>query len=170
MLILFSRLTLPAFLMVLTILFLRASLYIIFLLLFHLLEQNMISPYSLIGKIDRSLFHCVTKDIVSNEVVMTATQMLHIQEQHPGVYEHYYSYFKEAVQDPDIILASGYPNTAVILKKTRSDIGLLIVLRLVTSSDPPNYKNSIITSMQINSKRWNRYLRTKKVLYKRMVD
>ncbi len=31
---------------------------------------------------------------------------------------------------------------------------------------PGNYKNSIITFFKIDAKRWKRYLRTKRILYK----
>lgn len=41
-----------------------------------------------------------------------------------------------------------------------------LVLRLATSGDNPEYKNSIITFMKIDDKEWNRLLRNKKVLYK----
>ncbi len=41
------------------------------------------------------------------------------------------------------------------------------VLRLCTSKEPEGYKNSIITFLKIDEKRWNRYLRTKEILYKK---
>lgn len=40
------------------------------------------------------------------------------------------------------------------------------VLRLITSTDNPKYKNSIITFMKIDEREWNRILRNKKILYK----
>lgn len=42
-----------------------------------------------------------------------------------------------------------------------------MVLRLITSKDNLDYKNSIITFMKIDDKEWNRLLRNKKILYKR---
>ena len=39
-------------------------------------------------------------------------------------------------------------------------------MRLATSTDNPNYKNSVITFMKIREKEWNRLLRNKKILYK----
>lgn len=41
-----------------------------------------------------------------------------------------------------------------------------MVLRLKTSKDPAEFKNSIITFMSVNEKRWNQYLRNRKILYK----
>lgn len=55
-----------------------------------------------IGKIDREIYQCVTKDIVTEDVIITE-----------------------------------------------------------------GYSNSIITFMRISDKRWNRYLRTKDILYKK---
>lgn len=42
-----------------------------------------------------------------------------------------------------------------------------MVVRLVTSCDNPEYKNSIITFMKIDEKEWKRLLRNKKILYKK---
>ena len=41
------------------------------------------------------------------------------------------------------------------------------VLRLVTSADNKEYKNSVITFMKIDEKEWNRPLRNKRILYKK---
>jgi len=41
------------------------------------------------------------------------------------------------------------------------------VLRLTTSTDNPDFKNSIITFMKVNEKEWNRLIRNKQFLYKK---
>ena len=41
-----------------------------------------------------------------------------------------------------------------------------MILRLKTSDEPVDYKNSILTFLKIDEKRFHRYLRTKKILYK----
>ena len=41
------------------------------------------------------------------------------------------------------------------------------ILRLCTSKEPEGFKNSIITFMKIDEKRWKRYMRTKEILYSR---
>ena len=59
------------------------------------------------------------------------------------------------------------PNTALLLKEIKENDEIFkTVLRLVTSKDNPNYKNSIITFMKIDEKEWNRLLRNKTILYK----
>lgn len=45
-----------------------------------------------------------------------------------------------------------------------------LILRLKTSSDPQNYKNSIITFLKIDQRKWEKYLRNKKILYSRESD
>jgi len=56
----------------------------------------------------------------------------------------------------------------LILKEIReADEVFKTVLRLITSKDNPEYKNSIITFMKIDEKEWNRLLRNKEILYKK---
>ena len=73
----------------------------------------------------------------------------------------------EIILRPDYIIEDIRPNTAMILKKILSEgEHFRLVLRLATSTDNPNYKNSVITFMKIREKEWNRLLRNKKILYK----
>ncbi|MGN0462864.1 MAG: hypothetical protein ACI4HZ_10540, partial [Ruminococcus sp.] len=65
------------------------------------------------------------------------------------------------------IVEANKPNTALILKEIVTDQKKFkTVLRLITSTDNPKYKNSIITFMKIDDKEWERILRNKKILYK----
>ncbi len=41
------------------------------------------------------------------------------------------------------------------------------VIRLTTSHDNPDFKNSIITFMKINDKEWKKMLKNKRILYKK---
>ena len=76
-------------------------------------------------------------------------------------------YVNEILESPDYILEANKPNTAFILKHI-CDNGknYQLILRLKTSQDPIGYKNSVITFLKVDDKRYNRYLRTKKILYK----
>lgn len=121
-----------------------------------------------IGKIDREIYQCVTKDMVTDEVIITEEQIAHIMERHPEDYLKCREYFVVALERPDYIIEANRPNTAIVLKEiVDGERRLKLVLRLCTSSEPEGYKNSIITFMKINEKRWNRYLRTKEILYKK---
>ena len=120
-----------------------------------------------VGKIDKNIYKCVTEDIKTDEVIITNNQIQHIKDRHPNDYERYFKYAEEVISAPDYILEANKPNTAFILKHiTDSGKNYEMILRLKTSKDPDEYKNSIITFLKVEEKRYRRYLRTKKILYK----
>ncbi len=122
----------------------------------------------LVGKINKDIYKCITDDIVTDEVVITDNQIQHIKDRHPSDYERFSQYFGQIVAEPDYIIKANKPDTAVILKEILDgDERFQTVLRLCTSKEPEGYKNSIITFLKIDEKRWNRYLRTKEILYKK---
>ena len=121
-----------------------------------------------VGKIDREIYHCIAEDIVTDEVIIPVVQIMHIRERHPNDYELFSTYFDEIIRDPDYIIEEKKHNTALILKEIKDVKEVFkMVLRLITSKDNLDYKNSIITFMKIDDKEWNRLLRNKKILYKR---
>lgn len=128
-----------------------------------------VNEVSAVGKIDREIYRCITEDIVTDEVIITAERIGHIKERHPDDYERYCEYLKEIVEYPDFIVETNKPNTALILKeiKESDEKQFKTVLRLTTSTDNADFKNSIITFMKINEKEWNRLLRNKKILYRK---
>ena len=108
-----------------------------------------------ICKIDRSIYSCVSKDITTDEVIITEERIRHIKERHPNDYERYY-------------ILEDKVHTALILKEIKEDDKLFrLVLRLSTSIDNPEYKNSVLTFMETNRKKWEQNIRNKKVLYRR---
>lgn len=117
-----------------------------------------------VGKIDREIYKCVGS-ILTDDVVLTNTQMQHVMERHPKDYEAQVEKIALALNEPDVILAGNRPNTGVIMKKLDNNVEL--VLRLKTGDDPSEFENSVISFWTINDKKWNQYLRTKIVLYKR---
>ena len=122
-----------------------------------------------VGKIDRRIYKCITDDIITEDVIITNERIGHIKERHPSDYERYYKYLKEIVEEPDYIVETNKPNTALILKEIieSDERRYKTVVRLVTSTDNLEFKNSIITFMKINEKEWNRLIRNKKILYKK---
>ena len=122
----------------------------------------------IVGRINREIFRAVTENIVTDEVIITDVQIEHIKESHPDDYERYFHFAKEIIENPDYILEANKPNSAVLLKSfAENGKHYKLILRLKTLSDPADYKNSIITFQKVEDKRYKRYLRTKKVLYKR---
>lgn len=121
-----------------------------------------------IGKLDRNIYKCITDDIVTDDVIITDNQIQHIKERHPNDYERFSSYLSQIISDPDYIIEANRPYTAVILKEIEENgEKFQTILRLCTSHDPSGYQNSIITFLRIDEKRWNRYLRTKTILYRK---
>lgn len=121
-----------------------------------------------VGKINRKIYNCITTDIVTDDVIITDNQIKHIKDRHPNDFERFSSYFSEIVEEPDYIVETDKPYTALVLKEIsiKGEV-FKTVVRLVTSQDNPNYKNSIITFMKIDKKEWDRLLRNKKILYKK---
>ena len=121
----------------------------------------------LVGKIDIEIYNCITKDITTDEVIITDKQIDHIKNRHPNDYELFNKYFEKIVEQPDYIIEANKPFTALILKEIQIDNKKFkTVVRLATSNDTPSYKNSIITFMKIDDREWNRILKNKKNLYK----
>lgn len=121
-----------------------------------------------IATLDKGIYKCVTKDIVTDEVIITDERIGHIKENHPNDHERYCGYLAQIIKTPDYIVEANKPNTALILKDfSDGKEQFKTVLRLVTSSDNAEFKNSIITFMKINSKEWNRLIKNKQILYKR---
>lgn len=122
-----------------------------------------------ICRLDRSIYSCVSEDITTDEVVITQKQINHILEghtekEHARVLER----LAESVQVPDFILRDHDPQTAIIFKAFEGDNEerYRVILKLATN-DPQHPQNSIITAFYISEKKWNKYLRNKKILYRR---
>lgn len=115
-----------------------------------------------VGRINRDIYKCITDDIATDEVIITDERIAHIKERHPNDYERYYRYLREIVTHPQYIVETNKPYTALILKEfADEEEQFKTVLRLTTSHDNPEFKNSIITFMKINDKEWRRILKNK---------
>ena len=126
----------------------------------------------LIGRIDRKIYQCIEKDIVTDEVIITDERIAHINEEHPGDYEVIAPFISEALTRPDYIIKDDkHEGTCIVLKKIQTgEISFQIVLRLQTSKDKIGYKNSILSAWRISENRRDNYLKNKKILYKAPCD
>ena len=119
-------------------------------------------------RLDRELYSVITDDIQTDEVIITDQQLAHIRQRHPDISDIVLHQLTEIITDPDYIIDTDRPNTANILKRlTINEKEYQLVLRLKTKADPKSFKNSIITLMTVNEKRFKQYLRNRKILYKR---
>ena len=120
-----------------------------------------------VTKLDIEKYKCVSENITTDEVIITDERIQHIKDRHPNDYERYEKYLSQIIESPDYILQANKPNTAFLLKHiAEGDESFELILRLAVNGDPAGYKNSVITFLKIENKRYKRYLRTKKILYK----
>lgn len=120
-----------------------------------------------VGKIDIEKYRAVSDRIRTDEVVITDERIQHIKDRHPQDFERYAVYLADIVENPQYILEANKSNTAFLLKKyEESGERFQLILRLAVEGDKPGNKNSVITFLKVGEKRFNRYLRTKKILYK----
>ncbi len=80
-----------------------------------------------VGVIDKKLYSCVTKDISTDELIITEKQIHHIFEKHPNDFidvEDVIWSVREAVSSPDYIVESEKPNTAFVLKELSNEKGI----------------------------------------------
>lgn len=121
-----------------------------------------------LGRLDKEKYQRIAKDIATDEVIITDERIDHIRQRHPNDYERFQSYLPRIIADPDYIIADDRPNTALVLKEVEeAGERFRLSLRLVTHSDNPDYKNSVITFLKIREKEWNRLIRNKTILYKK---
>ena len=122
----------------------------------------------LVGKIDTYIYKCITNDIVTDEVIITDERIDHIvQRRGREFYDRYGKYFKEIIEAPDYIFADK-ENTVLVCKEFFDDDKYVnLALRIVVSTDNPEYKNSIITAVGESSKRFKQRLRNNIPLYKK---
>ncbi len=122
-----------------------------------------------IGKLNREIYQCITNDIVTDDVIITEQQIAHILERHPDDYIICERWASLIIDNPDYIIQDSRPNTGIILKNIQENgKNYRLVLRIKTSTDPASYKNSIITFQKIRQREWDRLIRNKKILYKKV--
>ena len=119
-------------------------------------------------KLDMEKYKCVADTIITDEVIITEERIEHIRERHPNDYERYCAYIPEIIREPDYIIEDSRPHTALVMKHfEEAGEHFRLTLRLVTVSDRPDYKNSVITFLKVREKEWNRLLKNKRILYRK---
>ena len=120
-----------------------------------------------IGRIDRDKYSVVSSFIRTDEVIISDERIKHIMDHHPNDYQRYAHYIGEMLENPQYILDDPVQNTAVILHEfIESDEHFRLILKLAVIGDAEYKKNSIITFLKISEKKFKKYLRNKKILYK----
>ena len=114
------------------------------------------------------IYNRVVPIIKTCHVIITDKQLIHIRERHPDISETVMERFAEIIQEPDYFIATEKLYTANVLKRIECNgKSYQLVLRIYTDGDPDGFQNSIITFMSVNEKRYQQYLRNRRILYKR---
>lgn len=124
-----------------------------------------------VGEIDIEKYQAVTeKRIITNQVILTENRKQHIIERRgQAFYDEYYQYFSHIISDPDYIFRDEHENTALVAKTfEKNGENINLVLRLAVEGDNVSYKNSIITAIRENEKRFAQRLRNNDPLYKKI--
>ena len=133
---------------------------------YFIVEQIQNVKVYKIGSLDMSIYKCISKNYITDEVIITEKQLIHIKERHPEAYKNAISYIRHILAQPDYIIKDKKPDTGLIIKQvTAREKHMLLVLRMCTSCKE-GYKNSIITGWEISEKRLKNYLKNKQILYK----
>ena len=83
-------------------------------------DKGKVDVYK-VDKINKSIYKCITDDIVTDEVIITDERIQHIKERHPNDFELYCQHLRTVVENPDYIIESKKINTALILKEFIED-------------------------------------------------
>jgi len=117
-----------------------------------------------IGEINPQHFENIFP-MLTNEVIITNTQIEHIRQRHPMDYERFAGYIPCILQYPNFIVEANKPNSVVFLSRFENDECFRLILRLLTHEDKADYSNSIISFWKINRRRYDNYVRNSKILY-----
>ncbi len=123
----------------------------------------------MIGKINKELYKCITKNIITDEVIITDNQIQHIKERHSDSFKKALKNINATIEKPDYIIADDkHKDTGLVIKNIENEKEhLQLVLRVCTSQENFGYKNSIISCWIISERRLQNYLRNKRILYRK---
>lgn len=124
-----------------------------------------------IGKINKDIYQqAVNGKILTDEVIITNNQIQHIVDRRgQAFYDEYKEYFSDIILNPDYIFKDKTDNTAIASKTfVHNNASVNLVVRLIVEGENPGYKNSIITAIKENDKRFKQRLRNNEPIYKRV--
>lgn len=134
-------------------------------------EETAETDVHKVGKIDVEKFGTIANGrILTDEVIITDNRIEHIIERRgQQFYDDFNGYFPEIIEDPDYIFKDDMDNTAIVSKSySHKGKTVNLVLRLVVEGENPSYKNSILTAIGENEKRFAQRLRNNAPVYKKV--
>lgn len=115
-----------------------------------------------IGRIDKNIYQEVLNaEIITDEVIITDNRIQHIIDRRgQEFYDVYSKYFSEIISNPDYIFKDKAINTVIVTKNfAHNNTNVNLIIKLVIEGDNAGYKNSIITAIKENNKRFKQRLR-----------
>jgi hypothetical protein len=119
-----------------------------------------------IATINKELYARVCADIASDDVIISKEQIEHIKERHPKDIEFFEKYAEEILTDPDYIISSDRPNTAVVMKIIGERFFKLI-LKIRTEKDKNFISNWVVTFFKIKEKEFFRLLENETIIFEK---
>ena len=122
-----------------------------------------------IGRINKNFFQGITKNkIITDEVIITDNRIQHIIERRgKDFYEQYSMYFSDIIENPDYIFKDKAENTAIVSKTiVHNGDNINLIIRIIVEGENEKFKNSIITAIKENDKRFKQRLRNNNPIYK----
>jgi len=122
-----------------------------------------------VAYIDIKKYRCILENISTDEVIITDERIQHIIDRRGKSFlDKYGPYFPQVLFEPDYIFLDNRPHTVLVCKSFEENgSSLNLVVRLAVIEDNSLFKNSIITAMKENRKRFAQRLRNHVPLYKR---
>ena len=121
-----------------------------------------------VGKINKNIYQEVIKaKIITDEVIITDNRIQHIIDRRgQEFYDEYNQYFSEIISNPDYIFKDNALNTVIVTKSFKqNNTNVNLIVKLVIEGDDNGYKNSIITAIKENNKRFEQRLRNNNPSY-----
>ena len=120
-----------------------------------------------IAQLDETLLKDSNFKLLTKNLVLTDKSMIHIKERHPNDYGDVIKDLSNMVQDPDSIMIGNKPHTLVYMARNSKGHMYQVVIRLKDEDMSDELQNSIITLNRVNEKRYKRYKKSRKIIYKK---
>ena len=107
--------------------------------------------------------------LYSNEIIITEERECHIKNRHPQDYEIFVQYGVDILLNPDFVIKDTLNIGTIFFVKKLEGTSLNVVVRLVLSSDHPDYKNSVMTAYRLRDKNLEKLIKkhNNNILYKK---
>ena len=124
------------------------------------------NEYINIGKINTDKLKIITKNAVTDEVILTSERFEHILEKHKDDFELYFNNIMDIINNPDYILNDIKNIDTLMLIKHIDETNINVILRLAIADDEIHCKNSVMTMYRIRDKNLKKLILKNKCIYK----